>query len=512
MNKSENNKRLVKNTLLLYVRMIVTTLVSLFTARVTLQLLGVEDYGINNVVGGIVGFVGIVTGTMTSASQRFLAYHLGNSDTLKFQNTFSMLINIFAIFCVLVALVMECVGPYLLNHVLVIPPDRLYAATWVYQFSIMSFCLTTMLIPYTSAIVSYEKMGIYAYFTFIDVFMKLLVVYALYVTPVDKLITISFLSLCSCLIVNLINYVYCKKKLIGCAFKKYWDSSVFKEVTSFAGWNLFGSTTTVLNYQGQAMLLNIFFGPIVNAAKAIADKINQIIYSFCQNFFMAMNPQIIKSYASGDLDYTKRLVFKSSRLAFMLYSFIALPLIFNMKELLYLWLGEKQVSQEMIMFSQLILVLSFMNNLESPITQTVRATGKIKNYQFVIGIQTLLFLPITYVAFRLGAAAYSSMIVLCGIYLIAMFFRVHFIKGILHLNKMDYFLNVVKPLIPVLVVSVSVLFCLHWISVDSVWMKILRLVVDFLLVAGIIIIVGLSKDERKMVGTLIANKLRRDGK
>lgn len=507
MSISNNNKRIAKNTILLYIRMIVSTVVSLFTARMTLQLLGVEDYGINNVVGGIVGFVGIITGTMTSASQRFLAYHLGNNEIKQFNKTFCMLINMFILFCLIMVIILEFISPYILHNVLVIPKDRIYAASWVFHFSIINFCLSTMLIPYTSAIVSYEKMGIYAYFTFIDVFMKLVVVYALYITPIDRLITISGLSVISTIIVFLINYIYCKVKLYGCEYHLYWDSSLFKRVASFAGWNLMGSTTSVLNYQGQAVLLNIFFGPVVNTAKAIADKINQVIYSFCQNFFMAMNPQIIKSYASGNIEYTRSLVINSSRFAFLLYSLLALPMIFNMQNLLYLWLGSKRVSYEMVIFSQLILILSFTNNLESPITQVVRATGDIKKYQIIIGCQTLLFLPITYIAFKLGASAYFSMIILCIIYVIALLFRIKFLKMILNIKYSIYWRNVIFPLLVVLLISSFLLYFVHLLGSDRIFV-VFSCISDIIITGLIVFFFGLSKKEKMYVIHMVVKRIK----
>lgn len=507
MNTTHNNKRVAKNTVLLYIRMLVTTIISLFTARLTLQLLGVQDYGINNVVGGIVGFVGIVTGSMVSASQRFLAFHLGNNDIKKFSESFRMLVNICALFCIFAIFILELVGPKLIHSVLVIPFERINAALWVFQFSIINFCLSTMLIPYTSAIVSYEKMGIYAYFTFIDVIIKLLIVYALYITPIDKLITISALTVLSNIVINIVNFIYCKKTIIGCSYKWYWDNGQFRHITSFIGWNLFGSLTVVLNNQGQAILLNIFFGPVINAAKAIADKINQVMYSFCQNFFMAINPQIIKCYASGDIEYTKKIVLNSSKFSIFLFTLIAMPLIYNMRTLLYLWLGKDQVSEIMVSFCQLILILSFTSCLESPITQIVRATGHIKKYQIVIGFQTLCFLPITYCVFIFGFPAYYSMIVLNFIYFIALFFRIKFLKDILLINTKDYIIAVVKPILPAIIYCIIILSMMHRFANDkSNLMTIVITMVDIIAVGLIICFIGLKNNERAQIIYFIKNR------
>lgn len=225
--QTANNKRIVRNTFLLYFRMIVTTAVSLFTARLMLQLLGIEDYGINNVVGGIIGFMSIITSTMTSATTRFLAYDLGKNDIKQYRQTFSMLINIFAIFCFISIIILEFVGPYFIQEYLVIPNTRLYAAQWIFQFSIITFIISTMAIPFTASIVSYERMDIYAYFAFIDVFFKLLAVVALYLTPIDKLITYGLITLLMSVASNAILFVFCVKKLNGCKYYKYWDKQLF---------------------------------------------------------------------------------------------------------------------------------------------------------------------------------------------------------------------------------------------------------------------------------------------
>ena len=446
-NRQQNNKRIAKNTLALYFRMLVTTIVSIFTARYTLILLGVEDYGINNVVGGLIGFMSIITGTMISATQRFLTFDLGKSDIGSFQKTFSMLINIFAVFCLVAFVLLELIVPYFIANYLVIPPNRMFAAQWVFQFSIVSFVLSTMVIPYTSAIIAYERMSIYAYFAIIDVIGKLAILGALFFIPIDRLITLAALVTLINVVINFLNYWYCKTRLAGCIYRKYWDKNLFKRMSSYAGWNLFGSTSWVLNQQGQAIIINMFFGPSVNAAKAVADRINQIIVSFCNNFYMAVNPQITKSYAKSDIDYTKRLVLSSSKLCFFLMFVLCVPLQCNMKDLLVLWLGKEQVSDDMVSFSILVLCFTLINSLETPISQVIRATGDIKKYQIQIGVQTLLFLPITYVCFKMGAPAYFSMIILCLIYFIAQFSRIYLVRPILNMKFLEYFQNVFLPIL-----------------------------------------------------------------
>lgn len=507
--KNQNNKRIAKNTLALYLRMLIATIVSLFTARYTLILLGVEDYGINNVIGGLIGFMSIITGTMISATQRFLTFDLGKNDMNAFQHTFSMLINIFAVFSIIAILLLELIVPYFITNYFVIPHDRLFAAQCVFQFTIVNFVLSTMTIPYTSAIIAYERMSIYAYFTIIDVVGKFAVLAALIYTPFDRLITLALLVTIISGSVSIANFIYCKKKLDGCFYTRYWDFSLFKRMSSFAGWNLFGSTSWVLNQQGQAIILNLFFGPTINAAKAVADKINQIIVSFCNNFYMAVNPQITKSYAVGDIEYTKKLVLTSSKLCFFLMVVLCVPLQCNMKELLYLWLGKEQVSDEMVIFCILVLCFALINSLETPISQTIRATGNIKKYQILIGVQTLLFLPLTYLCFKIGLPSYFSMITLCIVYFVAHFTRVKLVSPILKFAPLEYVKTVFVPIIYVSVVCACLLYFGLSFNTDNIYVLAYRLIWSFMSVASCIFLFGMSKNERQYVIKKIRKRLIR---
>lgn len=507
-NPKVNNKRLAKNTILLYVRMIVVSFVSLYTARLVLQLLGVEDYGIYNVIGGIIGFMGIITGTMSSATQRFLSYDLGNNDIKQYQRTFSMLLNIFACFSLIGIFLLEIIGPWFIAKHLTIPENRLFAAQIIFQFTIVIFATQTMLIPFQSSIISHEKMGIYAYFTIFDVIFKLLVVYVLYFTKVDRLITYGFLYLCISLFTNGIYFFYCKYKIPGCRYIKYWDNTLFRRMSSFAGWNLFGSLTTVLNTQGQAILLNIFFGPTVNAAKAIADKINQIVSSFVTNFFMALSPQIIKTYATGDIDYTQKLVLKSSKFSVYLLIVLSFPLIFCMKPLLCLWLGESQVSFDMVKFCQLILVYFSLETLHNPLTQLVRATGNIKRYQIIIGTQTLLFLPFCYIAFTLGCSAYTSLYVLIIVYSCTHISRVYIACPIIQVSVYSYISKVVIPITLTWVVSFVLCFITIPSDINSILSLILYLTLAFTITIFSTFILGMNKKERSLIVNYIIKKCR----
>lgn len=505
-NTLDNSKRIAQNTILLYIRLIVTMVISLFTARYTLQLLGAEDYGINNVAGGLIGFIGIIIITMESATQRFLAFNLGCNDTQQYKNTFSMLINIYAIFSLIASIGLELIGPYFITHYLIIPPDRLFAAQCIFQFSVLMFILGTISIPYTASVIAYEKIGIYAYFAILDVSCQLLSVGVLLVTPFDKLISYGTLITCMAIFRISIIIFYCRKNLEGCKYKHFWDNQLSKKMLSYAGWNMCASATSYLNTQGQSILLNIFFGPIINSAKAIADRVNSTVTSFSGNFYMAVTPQIIKSYASGDLTYMKKLVVGSSKFGFFLLSAISIPIIFNMKYALTLWLGKEQVTKDMVIFSQLALVYSLISVLESPITQAVRATGKIKKYQIIVGLQVITFIPICWILFKLGYPAYYSMIVLSLIYLFVQFSRVKIVCPIIKITIIEYVKSILLPISCTMLISVILLLLLLKFEATSIITLTLRLFLCFLINGISIYAIGFNKTEKQYIIKFIKSK------
>lgn len=502
-----NNKRIARNTIFLYIRMIVTTVISLITVRLILKLLGVEDYGIYNTVGSVTGFINVITGSMVSASQRFLACDIGRGDIKQYQRTFSMLLNVLFIFCSIVLVMMELMGPYLIAKFLVIPQDRLVAAQWLFQFSVFAFISATIVIPYSSSIIAYERMGVYAFFTFIDVALKLIVVFILYEIQTDRLIAFGALTLFMSFVSNGIISWYCVKKLDGCKYTFYWDKSLFKKIFSYSGWNLVGSTTYVMNNQGQAVLLNLFFGPTVNAAKGIADRINSAVSSFCSNFYMAVNPQIIKTYAMGELGYTKKLVLVSSKFAFYMMLILSLPLIFNMESLLTLWLGEEQISFEMLRFCQIALVYTLINTTEGPITQAVRASGDIKRYQIEVGAQTLLFIPITYILFRYGFPSYYSMIVLSVIYFLVQFTRIRLLGNFLEITLVEYLKHVLAPIYIVSILSAVTLYFITIRTDVDVQTVVYNLIFAIIVIIFAVYFFGLSRKERVYFKNIVTRVL-----
>lgn len=509
MREQQNNKRIAKNTLMLYVRMIVITIVSFYTTRITLQLLGVEDYGIRNVVSGIISFMSIITTAMVNAAQRFLAFDIGKKDQEHLGRTFSMLINIFLIFSVIGIVLLEIAGPIMINHYLIIPPERIVAAHWIFQFSVVSFIVSTLIIPFTSAVIAYEKMNVFAYVSLLDAIMKLVVVYLLYITSFDKLITVVLLTVIAHIFSNLIYVIYCYTKLNGCRYYKCWDKELLNKLSSFMGWNLFGSATSVMNVHGQAILLNMFFGPIINTAKGIADNVNTLAQSFVSNFYMAVGPQIVKTYANNDLAYTLKITITSTKFAFFLISLLALPLIINMEPLLGLWLGREFVTCEMVVFAQWTLAHSMIQSFDYPITQTVRATGNIKDYQIKTGLQTLSFIPICYVAFKLGAPAITSMIILVCVSSIVLLYRISKFTHILSITFIQYFKKIIIPAAIVVVVAFVLVYYVR-VSTETTFKLFLSLTVAFFETLIVIITIGVNKNERILLFNMIRRRLGGD--
>ncbi len=500
-----NNKRIAKNTILLYFRMLFIMIVSLYTVRIVLNTLGAIDYGIYNVVGGIVSMFGIFTTTMASASQRFFSYELGLNNKRNLQQIFSLNLIIYIGLSLFVILLAETIGLWFLNTHLNIPKDRLYAANFVYQFSVFLFVSNLIAIPYNALVIAYEKMSFFAYVSIFEVLSKLLVIYLLLRTSFDRLI---FYSVLMCIIgyISLIIYwFYCFKKFFVSHFIFFWNKRKFNELIGYTGWNLFGSITTVLNTQGLSILINLFFGPIFNSAKAISDRVSYTISSFSTNFYLAVNPQIIKLYASGDIESMTALVFQSSKISYYMLLVLSLPLILKTEYVLSLWLGT--VDYNMIVFTRLSLIYSLINILENPITQMVRATGKIKKYQIYVGAITLLLIPVCYFLFLNGFSAETSLYILIIIYIVVLYVRLCVVGKQFELSIKTYLDNVLKYVVIVSVISFILSYYIYLYSKD--------IFLNFLLTSAIVVFItiliayllGLSRKEKLTIKNYLYNKI-----
>lgn len=431
-----NNKRIAKNTLYLYIRMLLLMGISLFTSRVVLDVLGVEDYGIYNVVGGVIAMMGILNTSMSISVQRFLSFEMGNENNERVKTIFSISVLSHVIIALIVLLVAETFGIWFVSTQLNIPPARYEATLWVYQCAVVSALFTILQVPYTAIIMSKENMSIYAYMGILEAVLRLAIVYALLLGDWDKLKLYAVLNaVTSCTILS-INILYCIKKFAEAKYHFIWDSKEVKKLTSFAGWSMFGELAWIMTGQGVNIILNIFFGPAVNAARGIAEQVNAAVNRFIQGFQTAVNPQLIKQYAAGDLDSMKLLLFRSTRFSYYLLLLLSLPIILNIDYILSLWLVE--VPEHTALFCQLILISSLTMTLSNLLAQVARAYGKIRKYQSWVSFFLLLNFPLSYLVIKLGGSPESAMFVYLIISLVLIIVRLVIVKPMINLSIRSY--------------------------------------------------------------------------
>lgn len=400
MSEQSSNKRIAKNTVMLYIRMLISMVVGLYTSRVVLQTLGVEDYGIYGVVGGVVSMMGFLNASMAGATSRFITFELGRGDMERVRDTFSSALIVHMIIALIIVVVGETAGLWFLCNKLVIPEERMAAAHWVYQFSIISAAIGVTQAPYSAVIMSHEKMDIYAYFELLNVGLKLGVVYLLLIGNFDKLILYAFLTLMVSLFMRFLYRIYCIRHYEESHFRWVWNKEMLKSMASFSGWDLYGNISVTTFNQGVAFLLNIFGGPAINAANGLSTIVQGIIKGFGYNIIQAFRPPIIKEYAKGNIDHAVELTIKSTQYTLFLYSILATPLYLNADYVLGLWLGE--VPAHTAFFLQIVLVSTafHMGNLVSNVL--IHANGRMKAFSLLTGSCFLLSIPLMYVLLKIG--------------------------------------------------------------------------------------------------------------
>lgn len=494
---SDNNKRIAKNTLLLYFRMLLMMAVSLFTSRVVLNTLGVEDFGIYSVVGGVVGMFVFINNSMSSATQRYITFALGKGDKNRLQTVFSTTLQIHSLIAVIIVLLGETVGLWFLYNKMQIPAERMDAALWVMQCSIVSMVVMIVSVPYNADVIAHEKMSAFAYISILEVVLKLAIVYLLLVFSYDKLILYAILILMIQILIRFCYSIYCNKHFEETRYKHVWDKKLFKEMTGFAGWSLFGNMAGVLFGQGLNMLLNVFFGPVVNAARAVAVQVQGAIQQFVGNFQTALNPQITKTYAAGELNEMHRLMFRSARFSFYLLFFLSLPVLYETDFILTIWL--KIVPENAVAFLRIMICTSLIYTIANPLIIANQATGRVMKYQAVCGTILLLILPISYLCLKMGCPAYSVFIVHFLIESVTQVARMILLRPLIGLRIRDYFIYIYKPVLIVVGVSV-ILPSIFYYSMNS---GLLRVFTVFLMcvmsIAVTTYLLGLSVNERSFV-------------
>lgn len=405
----DRSARIARNTLMLYVRMFALMLVGLYTSRVVLSALGETDYGIYNVVGGVVSMFTIISGALNSSVMRFITFEMGKGEGAQLGKVYSTAVTIQLILAVVVVVLAEPVGLWFIENKMTISPERIPAAVQVLHFSLLAFVVNLMSVPQMAFITAHEKMSAYAYIGVMDGLLRLAVAFLIVYSPADRLVSYAALMAVVVFIVRLAYGIYCRRHFPECRYRPVFDKPLIREMFSFAGWNFIGVTSGVLRDHGGNILVNIFSGPVVNTARGIAIQLNGAVQGFVTNFMTAVNPQITKSYAAGETGYMLSLVRKSSRMSFYLLLMIALPILFNTEYLVGLWLEE--VPEHTVKFVRLFLIFALSESLSNPLMTAAQATGRIRIYQSVAGGIILLNLPVSYLCLRAGSPPEVTVVV-----------------------------------------------------------------------------------------------------
>lgn len=449
----DRQKRIARNTMLLYCRMLLLLFVGLYTSRVVLGALGIDDYGIYNAVGGVVSIFSVVSAALTSAISRFLTFELGKPDSsarrlrLIFRNS----MKIQTMMAGVIILLAETVGLWYLNTRMNIPDGRLTAANWVLQFSLLTFAINLISIPFNAAIIAHEKMKAFAYIGVFEGMAKLAVAFLLLVAPTDRLIFYAALMCAVALLVRMTYGIYCRKSFEECrrtvensdgtpSDNTETTGSLLRQMLSFAGWNFIGASSAVLRDHGGNLLINAFCGTAVNAARGVTIQLSSTVQAFVSNFMTALNPQITKSYAAGDIEYTERLVFKGARLSFFLLMILSFPLMMNMDFVLSVWL--KEVPPHASEFAMLTLIFAMSESLSNPLITLQLATGDIKKYQITVGGLQLLNVPISWALLARGTDPECVLMVAIALSQICLFARLALLRSMAGLDIRTYLKSV----------------------------------------------------------------------
>ena len=462
---SSNNKRIAKNTLFLYLRMILVLVVSLYTTRVVLNALGVVDYGINNVVAGFVSMFAFLNTSMSNGIQRFYNFKLGKEGEESLTKVYNTALLIQGLLAIIVVILLETVGLWYLNTKMVIPIERMPTAQWIYQFSIISLVLVIMQIPFSAAIMAHERMNYYAYVSIIEVGLKL--AFALWLPHVksDKLFVYGCYSLGVGVLNFLLYFVYSKHHFKSIKLQKCFHRDLFKDMLSFSGWNIFGTFAYMLKNQGINVLLNAFFGPVVNAARGVSGMIGSAIQGFSSNIVISFRPQIVQSYAAGNFSRVKSLMYSLSKISYLMLFILSMPVIIELPYILHLWLGDV-IPDYTVSFTMLILINMIISALNAPLTQVIHATGKMRRYQIGTSIVVCSILPISWLFLKGGGSPVTVYIVSLCIICINQVVCMLLLKQVFTYSIKEYLIKVILPCILVSMVSLLLPLLLHYSMVS----------------------------------------------
>ena len=505
-----NNKRIAKNTLMLYIRMLLVMAVTLYTSRIVLNVLGVEDYGIYNIVGSVVIAFSFISGPLGTATQRFLSYSLGENDNEKLNSVFSSSLMIYAILAVILLILIEIAGTWFLYNKMQIPDGRLSAAFWAFQFSILSFIINLFKTCYDALIISHERMSFFAYLGIAEVILRLLNALALTYATVDKLILYALNMAFISGIILICAIIYSRRKMPNIKIHRVKDKDGFRQILNFSGWSMFGSLASMTANQGLNILLNVFHGVTVNAAMGIANQVSSAVNQFVMNFQTAFRPQLVKSYAAGNIDYLHKLIFRTCKFSFFLLFAIACPIVFNIDFILKLWLGDN-VPELTAVFCSMILLYSLLETLSAPLWMTVQATGNIKKYQLVISSLIFLNIIFSYIFLKLGFSPEIVLEVKCCLDVTYLVARLVFVRNMVGISIKQYLRDVLLPIIKVVLITIIITYLMKcYVFYKNGLTEFMSSSILILLEIGIFIwITGLDKSDRNFIRHIILKSLHK---
>lgn len=499
----ENNRanKLAKNTIALYVQMFVSMLIALYTSRILLQTLGVEDYGLYNVVGGVVAMITVITGGMATSTQRFLSFELGKDDKSNLGNVFSICVSTHVIIAIIFLLVAETLGLWFLNNYIQIPEGREQAANYVYQFSVLSVCFNMCAVPYSASVLSHEKMNIYALIGILDAVLKLVIALLIAESPIDKLIFYGALMV-FVVVTNFIIYLsYCVYHFSETHYHFYWDKHLFLRIFSFASWTIVGQGAMVGANQGTNVLVNMFHSVRANAAMGVASQVNAALTGLTSNFYIAYQPQITKAYSAKDYDYMYKLLMGASKLSFFLVFIVSMPILYNLDDILKIWLGI--VPEGTSVFCFLFIISSMINALGNPFLTAVYATGNIKNLQLISTLLYLLDLIIIYVLFKIGFPAFWGPATKVFIDVLLTSTRIIYANKQLEFFSLRvYLIRVVAPIL-VCITLVLLPIIVSVLIVNNIWLKLFATFILLIYSTVIAYSIGLNKSEKNMAMNMV---------
>lgn len=509
MSNASNNKRIAKNSLFMSIRMVIVLVITLYTSRVILNVLGVEDYGVYNVVAGFVTMFGFFNSSLSNGIQRFYNFELGKNGVEGARRVYNMALLIQVLLAIIIVLPTEVLGLWYLHNKMVIPEGRMFAAEWIFQLSLLTFVLHIIQVPYTAAVMAHERMDFYAIVSIFNVLISLVAVFLIPYLGGDALILYGVLITLIAFITLVLYVGYARRNFKEIVIEKAFRLSLFKEMLSFSGWNIFGTLGQMMKDQGVNLILNFFFGPIVNAARGIANQVNGGLQSFVANITVPVRPQVVQSYATGDIYRSLSLTHTISKLSCYFLLLMALPIMLEIDFVLKVWLGDN-VPEHTSIFVVIIVLNSFINNLNAAISGVVHASGKMKLYQLCGGSISLVSIIAVYIAMLIWEIPSIALIVLLALDILRQFVALLVLKSIVNEFSLKVYIHdVVVPLISVVLFALICPMLVHHYMIDGILRFIIVLMVSILSVGTSIYIIGLSKSEKSLVKQMLSNMTKR---